>query len=125
MRRRYLLLLVAIPLFFLAVPWTVSGQKRSATTWEYKTIIRQRSWKPPEGLLSGRPLYADNWSEWWEDGASIPGTADMNKKLPELGSSGWELVAVVPRSGMMGGAGTTDYAGFTSEDLWIFKRPKP
>jgi hypothetical protein len=47
--------------------------------------------------------------------------------LGQLGGEGWELVAIVPRSGVLGGEGsedsTLDYAGFTNQELWVFKRP--
>ena len=44
-------------------------------------------------------------------------SVDMVDVLPGLGDEGWELVAVEPRSD------TTDFAGITTSDLWIFKRP--
>ena len=47
--------------------------------------------------------------------------------LTVAGENGWELVSVVPGSGVAGGSGesSSDFAGFTNERLWIFKRPKP
>jgi len=51
----------------------------------------------------------------------------MPKKENELGSQGWELVAVTPISSNAGGSGTSGYnnlAGFTSQILYVFKRPK-
>ena len=46
--------------------------------------------------------------------------APIVAQLPGLGDEGWELVAVVPRSGEPGS--TT--AGVTSDEMWVFKRPK-
>ena len=37
--------------------------------------------------------------------------------LPELGAEGWELVSVVTRSE------SRAWSGFTTEELWVFKRP--
>jgi hypothetical protein len=102
-------------------PW--AGQK-----WEYKTILRIRNAKK-----DGSPRYADKWD------------VKIEEQLPGLGEEGWELIAVSPRSGVLGGvmfpdASYTrdalisaiashpysgDYAGFTDEELWVFKRPKP
>jgi len=39
-----------------------------------------------------------------------------------LGEEGWELIAAVPRSSVIIGTGLG--AGFTSDELWVFKRPK-
>jgi len=47
--------------------------------------------------------------------------------LPLLGDEGWELVAISSRSGYLGGYGgntSPDYAGFTNNEIWVFKRPK-
>jgi hypothetical protein len=56
---------------------------------------------------------------------------NIDKNLAELGDQRWELVAVTPRSSYLGGkerasyAGIgLDYAGFTSDEHWVFKRPK-
>jgi len=72
--------------------------------WEYTTITRKRIWKVGIGPLE---------SKGWE--------ADITPNIRDLGEQGWELVTVVPRSGWA----RADYAGFTSEEYWIFKRPKP
>lgn len=80
--------------------------------WEYKTILQRRVWE-------SREKKADyGWSGPW----------DQEIDFSSLGSEGWELVAVVPRSGVLGssnsGATSIDFAGFTSEQLWVFKRPQ-
>jgi hypothetical protein len=72
--------------------------------WEYKTLFRQRGAK---GTTVRDYVDALDWNVRFEE------------NLSELGDEGWELVAIVPRSGLAGTYG----AGFTSEELWVFKRP--
>lgn len=84
--------------------------------WEYKSVLRTRGWPAPkknEAFVSG--------GSWNVDLESIFA----------LGNEGWELVSIVPISNVQGnkqtwwGAGgeTSDFAGFTNEQLWVFKRP--
>ena len=75
--------------------------------WEYKTIQRKR--KTTGAASANEPGYATSWD-------SI-----VESQLNSLGEEGWQLVTVQPRSGMSG----YHYAGFDSEELWVFKRPKP
>ena len=83
--------------------------------WEYKTIVRVRGWEAFEKDK------AFHWAGDWN--------FDFIEELETLGNEGWELVAVSPRSGVLGGSWyqsvSHDYAGFTNEELWVFKRPKP
>lgn len=67
--------------------------------WEYKVIIRQRQ----SGFFTD-----NNWS------------VNMCDFLPEMGEEGWELVSVLPLSSEYG----EGKAGFTSDEKWVFKRPK-
>lgn len=67
--------------------------------WEYKVVHRSRT------VQSGA-------AGQWDSG--------VVGQLPELGDEGWELVTVVPRSSVGGNA----IAGVTSDELWVFKRPK-
>ncbi len=85
--------------------------------------------------------------EWIDDGKELPksgakdSTALMEAKLSELGAQGWELVCVIPYSFDQGteAKGTVDeqlggglsvslygYSGngFSTNDIWVFKRPK-
>jgi hypothetical protein len=68
--------------------------------WDYKIIYRLRGGNSP---ISG--------------GAATAWNQDV--ELPQLGAQGWELVVIVPRSGIAGEA----WSGFTNEEMWIFKRP--
>lgn len=68
--------------------------------WEYKWVFRSRGGKYNKGM--------DDWN------------VDVTAVLPRFGDEGWELVSVVPRSSYPG----DQWAGITSEELWVFKRPK-
>ena len=72
--------------------------------WEYLTLIRTREVKGSIGAW----LDAQGWDR------------NIESELSKMGEAGWELVSVVPRSALAGEKG----AGFTSEECWIFKRPK-
>ena len=63
----------------------------------------------------------DQWNEALISGDAADWDKDIGPILTSLGEEGWELVAIEPRSGY---ADETK-SGFTSEDLWVFKRPKP
>lgn len=67
--------------------------------WEYKVVECKRKF----GLFSG--------CEW---------SLNMEEMLPQLGEEGWELVNVVSESSSWGNS----TAGATTEEKWIFKRPK-
>lgn len=73
------------------------------TKWEYKYEIRHR----------------DAVKKQWDN--------DIAGNLNTLGAEGWELICISPRSGDLnsGGQATGNYntAGFTTEELWVFKRP--
>ncbi|MCO5177218.1 MAG: hypothetical protein M9890_09645 [Thermomicrobiales bacterium] len=68
--------------------------------WEYRVFHRQREVTMGE-VTSG-------WDE------------NIVAMLPELGAAGWELITVLPRSSSGGAVN----AGMTTDELWIFKRPK-
>jgi hypothetical protein len=85
--------------------------------WEYLPILRSRVWDAIEskGLLGK--------STDWYKGTNW--NMDIIQKLKELGDQGWELVSVTPRSSYLGSnSAGSDFAGFTSDELWVFKRPK-
>lgn len=108
--------------------------------WEYLVIYKDRGWK-------GRPK-DQPWHEatpWVNIVATSKGErkwegTDFLKLLTTLGDEGWELVSVSPRSDYLGGVSTlsgfvafgggrtegqfNDYAGFTTCEVWTFKRPK-
>jgi len=126
--RRYVLIL-AIALCFGG--WVAQAQRSSSParqTWEYKTILRSRSFVPSEE----NPIRAAEWESWSENGKRLPSPVDIGAKLKELGEQGWELTSVTPRSSLLGGHESSDeggvsadYAGFTTDETWVFKRVKP
>lgn len=85
------------------------------TKWEYKIIARDRGFDVDKSKKNLPWMMATDWD------------IDMEKILPTLGDEGWELVAITSRSGYLGGNTTisyNDYAGFTSNEIWVFKRPR-
>lgn len=83
---------------------------------------------------------ADKFEYWFDGRQELPKPIDIYAKLKELGDEGWELVTVVPASSILGGAEqilgqsstpggkvegyAIDFAGFTTDLRYIFKRPK-
>lgn len=67
--------------------------------WEYKVLHRVRQIRA--GKVGG-------WDE------------PIVSELPALGEEGWELVTVITRASEPGGI----TAGVTSDEMWVFKRPK-
>jgi hypothetical protein len=93
-------------------------KENKMTKWEYKTILRRRGFDAEKKNSEIAWFVGGEWS------------IDIDETLKELGDVGWELVTVTPRSRYLGGkyAGysgfiSTDFAGFTNEELWVFKRP--
>src|ERR1700722_10389842 len=88
---RYLHYAPSLFVILLLLVWQVNGQKSSPPrpAWEYKTIILTANFK--HGLMT-------DWSEWAEDGTTLPLPVDMQTKLAKLGDQGWELVSAMPRS---------------------------
>ncbi len=86
-------------------------------TWEYKTIYRSRGWNDTE--RNSKVQWAADWRVF-DDDTEIP-AKDFMKTINALGKQGWELVAISPRSGVLSPFGAV--AGFTSEEIWVFKRP--
>lgn len=70
------------------------------TRWEYFWELRKRM------------VRADGGVSGWDN--------DIPKKLRDFGELGWELVAISARSDFTGSSA----AGVTTEELWVFKRPK-
>jgi hypothetical protein len=108
MKNRLYLSLAVVALLCLA-GWTGYAQRSYPVrqAWEYKFILRD-----------GGP---GNWVAWREDGKELPKPVDMIVKSHELGSQGWELVTVTPRSSPVG---PNNPSGGTVEELWVFKRSK-
>jgi len=95
------------------------GQKLSGKqTWEYKTIVRARTF--PIGNSVNASVPANDWSLWFEDGKQFPTPDDPLAKINQLGDQGWELISITPRSSL-----AADWiAGSTTDETWVFKRPK-
>ena len=71
--------------------------------WEYKILYRKRNLGLGIGTIS---------TTQWD--------VDIEQLLPSIGAGGWELVAVCSRSSIAGQVSS----GTTTEEEWIFKRPK-
>ena len=120
MKRNYYLPLI-IGIVLISVVWAVYGKQQKAATsnqaWEYKTIVIVRSAQSNA-----------TWSDWAEVSGDVVQTLSLPvavpKKAKELGEDGWELVSITPVSNNAGGAGGSDLAGFTSQIMYWFKRPK-
>ena len=50
----------------------------------------------------------------------MPASADPLAKVNQLGAQGWELITITPRSSLA----SNWTAGTTSDETWLFKRPK-
>ena len=84
--------------------------------WEYKTLYRGRNAK-----MLGR---VSDWGYFKEDGHGLPephSWATWLGHVKRLGEDGWELVQIVPHASYA----TLGQNGFTSDELWVFKRPEP
>jgi len=76
----------------------------NTTQWEYAWVRRARGIK---GSWTGVYPEAGPWEP------------DIQADVRQAGLDGWELVTVVTHSNWAGQG-----AGFTSEEVYIFKRPK-
>lgn len=86
-------------------------------TWEYTTIYRTRGFRDIE--RNAKVQWAGDWTLHDDNGTQLS-TNDITKASNELGKQGWELVAISPRSGVLSPFGAV--SGFTSEEIWVFKR---
>jgi len=100
-------------------------------------LTRSRGWKAKEEDTSYHRPGA--WEGLFEDEEKLPPSANHRSRIGELGQQGWELVSVVAESSNLGGMGVTsgsiiaasghilgeslDYAGYTTHEKWIFRRP--
>jgi hypothetical protein len=126
MRNRPYFSVVACVLLCLA-GWAAYGQgQRSGyvrQAWEYKILIWGRHVK--------YDYTTGGWTRASEDGKALsPFDPGRVQTLAELGNQGWELVSAAPRSSQIllsePGATIPKIApGVTTEEVWIFKRPKP
>jgi hypothetical protein len=97
--------------------------------WEYLQIYKVRGWEDRKARETWRE--AGEWTNYLETPAGRKQIESKGQQglLDKLGEEGWELISISPRSDCLGGfpeysGGTADIAGFTSQEVWIFKRPK-
>jgi hypothetical protein len=98
--------------------------------WEYLYIFRNRGW---EDKGKGQDWHYP--AEWKNIILKSTGREEFTSEkflgaVTKLGNEGWELVDISPRSDYLGGHErwngpvSNDYAGFTTNETWVFKRPK-
>jgi hypothetical protein len=111
--------LTAVVLLALAGCGTFGPKAGAAKQlWEYKSIVRARAF--PTGNSVDAAVAATDWTQWYEDGQPIAAPADPLAKVNQLGSQGWELITITPRSSLA----SNWTAGTTSDETWLFKRAK-
>jgi len=96
--------------------------------WEYLYVYRSRGWSAP-----GKDQNYHEASKWttriFYEGSGKDSADTLIDVLTQLGEQGWEMVSGWPRSSVLGGfkagMGNSDYAGYTDEEVMVFKRPKP
>jgi hypothetical protein len=84
-----------------------------AQKWEYRTMVRAH-----------RTIQRDR--EIRTDSPGLPPQTawdvDIAKLLPAIGNEGWELVAISSRTSSFSVDGQS---WLVTEEVWVFKRPKP
>jgi hypothetical protein len=88
------------------------------TKWDYKFVVRFRDYAAMSGSFADWVFY--------EDGNKL-GKADIAQLTKKWGDEGWELVGISARSSLatIGPPGNlTSMGGTTTEELFVFKRPK-
>jgi hypothetical protein len=91
------------------------------TKWEYLMLHRVRNWQVARAGEYWQE--ADCWKTYLaEEGGEVECETPFQKLIAQLGEEGWELTGISPRSDFMGTA-VADIAGFTSTEVWVFKRP--
>lgn len=96
---------------------SANAQRATAQRWEYRSIFIVRP------AQSGAQF--TSWAEVLPDGTikELPLPVSAGTKANQLGNDGWELVSIVPMSANACGT-NGDCAGFTSQVMYWFKRPK-
>jgi len=79
--------------------------------WEYLNVVKSRG-KDDENKIG-------DWCINCYPPAELP-VNDPNDFLTILGEQGWELVSAWPLAGISG----KYWAGISSQEKWVFKRPK-
>lgn len=89
---------------------SLEKNRETLQRWEYKFLYRERSLKSDSYF--GSTVVVMEAAKW--------NPRDLESQVKKLGEEGWELISVVPRSSF----GGPDEAGFTTDETWVFKRPK-
>jgi hypothetical protein len=88
--------------------------------WEYKIVKRTRNW-----AATDKDSFCFEGGEF-ENGVT-KSDDDFGMFINSMGDDGWELINVIPESDFLGGhysSSSGDYAGFTSTEKYLFKKPK-
>ena len=84
-----------------------------AQKWEYRTMVRaHRTMSKDREIRTDRPSIPSQNA--WD--------VDIAQLLPAIGNEGWELVAISSRTSSFSIDGQL---GLVTEEVWVFKRPKP
>lgn len=112
--------------------------------WDYLTVMQGRGWE----TRKDRSIpYSTDWiTTIYEKGKEKEWNGKITDLLDKLGDDGWELASAFVQSNTQGGANvtsgtikpvpftngsegsiggvTTDFAGWTDQRSWVFKRPR-
>jgi hypothetical protein len=106
--------------FLFGAMQSVDAQHSATQHWEYRSFIIVRPVKTGAQFTS--------WADVLPDGTvkELPLPVSAGIRANQLGNEGWELVSIVPMSANSCGGSTVDgdCAGFTSQIMYWFKRPK-
>ena len=92
-------------------------QRATGQRWEYRSMIIVRPAQTGAQFTSGAEILPDGTVK------DLPLPVSAGARANQLGNEGWELISIVPMSNNACGNGG-DCAGFTSEIMYWFKRPK-
>lgn len=85
-----------------------------AQKWEYRTMLRaHRTMSRDRDIRTDRPVIPNHLKGW---------DVDIAELLPAIGNEGWELVAISSRTSSFS---VDAQSGLVTEEVWVFKRPKP
>lgn len=97
-----------------------------AQNWEYKFLKGERKLLTETNQVGRAEIINKIYGKeltWSEDGKPLNNSTDIVVLSNSWGLLGWELVTILPRS-LAESAKTSGTSGTTTEELWVFKRPK-